>query len=227
MIPGAAVSKTVITNLESGRKRDLTVTELLLIAEALDVPPLFLVVDPRRPWDKLDVPGIDRTNIEFARRSDLFADSMDTHYGFDDREGAFWGGPKIIERALVRGEQALEDLKDVPAMLEQASASGVDALTGARREDLPAETRRLLIDPTWAYQRPVTELASALEILGRYAPQADSDHVQRRYERLQQNMERIQAEMPQLDFRPHVFPRTPLVPSTSEGNDGSPQNPFK
>ncbi|WP_298745346.1 helix-turn-helix transcriptional regulator [uncultured Microbacterium sp.] len=36
----SAVTKTVITNVESGRKRDLTTTELFLLSSALGVSPL-------------------------------------------------------------------------------------------------------------------------------------------------------------------------------------------
>lgn len=66
LIPDESISKTMLTNVEGGRKQDLTVTEMLLVANALQVSPLSLIVDPSEPWSEVEVPGIQQTNIAYA-----------------------------------------------------------------------------------------------------------------------------------------------------------------
>lgn len=46
-VPG--MSRAVIANIESGRKRDVTVDELIALAWALDVPPVVLALPIERP----------------------------------------------------------------------------------------------------------------------------------------------------------------------------------
>jgi transcriptional regulator with XRE-family HTH domain len=46
-VPG--MSRAVIANIESGRKREITVDELIALAWALDVPPVVLAVPMERP----------------------------------------------------------------------------------------------------------------------------------------------------------------------------------
>ncbi|WP_454149026.1 helix-turn-helix domain-containing protein [Microbacterium lacticum] len=199
-VPGGAVSKTVITNVESGRKRDLTVTELLLLAHALDVPPLFLVIDPRLPWEKVDIPGIDMTNIEYARRSDLF----------EGEGSAFWGGPYAAERGLISGEEALLEFE-----------SAIDELKSG--EVRPGS------DPELRAQHAISRLASAVDTLERQIARdenrpseerrLDSPVVTDRYSRLVRELEQLKASYPEFHYRPHViWGRAPQPSVESESN---------
>ena len=49
----SGVKRTVIVNLENGRKQQVTVEELFRLASALGVSPLLLVVDPADPFGPL------------------------------------------------------------------------------------------------------------------------------------------------------------------------------
>lgn len=71
-IPNAAVTKSTIQNVESGRKQDLSVSQLLDIAKALDIPPVALAVPINLPMEKAEIPGVgdavaSMTNLEVVR----------------------------------------------------------------------------------------------------------------------------------------------------------------
>ena len=57
-IPGGNVSVDVLENLESGRKADLSVSQLLNIARALRVPPSLLLAHVTSPGSPLDLPNL-------------------------------------------------------------------------------------------------------------------------------------------------------------------------
>ena len=57
-IPGGAVTTAVLENIESGRKADLSVSQLLNIARALRVPPVYLLADVTTPAGGLDLPNL-------------------------------------------------------------------------------------------------------------------------------------------------------------------------
>ena len=57
-IPGGNVSVDVLENLESGRKADLSVSQLLNIARALRVPPSLLLASVTSPSSTLDLPNL-------------------------------------------------------------------------------------------------------------------------------------------------------------------------
>jgi|GEM_PF-5280836 len=57
-IPAESITRQMIVNVETGRKRDLTATELVLIAAGLDVPPLALLVDLDEPFGPLPFDGL-------------------------------------------------------------------------------------------------------------------------------------------------------------------------
>ncbi|TFC37668.1 helix-turn-helix transcriptional regulator [Cryobacterium sp. TMT2-42-4] len=52
------MSGAVLRNIESGRKGDLSVSQLLNIAWALEVSPLLLLAPLGRPADRLDLPNL-------------------------------------------------------------------------------------------------------------------------------------------------------------------------
>src|SRR2546421_13039945 len=51
------IPRNVIANLESGRRSGLTVADLLVLAEALEVPPLWLLFPLNRPAQADTLPG--------------------------------------------------------------------------------------------------------------------------------------------------------------------------
>ncbi|KJQ54669.1 helix-turn-helix protein [Microbacterium sp. SA39] len=51
----AGLTRSVIANIENGRRSDLSVTELFAISDALDVPPSALLFDVSRPFRKIQV----------------------------------------------------------------------------------------------------------------------------------------------------------------------------
>jgi hypothetical protein len=57
-IPNPKVTASVIQNIESGRKADLSVSQLLDIAMGLGVSPLVLLVPVGAPFQRVDLPGV-------------------------------------------------------------------------------------------------------------------------------------------------------------------------
>jgi len=52
------ITEAMLTNIESGRRSDLQVSQLLNIARALDVPPSMLLAPTSRPDAPLDLPNL-------------------------------------------------------------------------------------------------------------------------------------------------------------------------
>jgi transcriptional regulator with XRE-family HTH domain len=59
-IPGDSVTESILQNIEAGRKNDLAVAQLLNIAWALRVPPVFILAPLGNPNGSLDLPNIIR-----------------------------------------------------------------------------------------------------------------------------------------------------------------------
>jgi transcriptional regulator with XRE-family HTH domain len=57
-IPNARLSAKVVSNIELGRKLDLTVVELLELSRALGVAPQQILVDHHRPYEPTGIPGV-------------------------------------------------------------------------------------------------------------------------------------------------------------------------
>ena len=57
-IPGDSVTGSILQNIEAGRKNDLAVAQLLNIAAALKISPLFILAPLGSPHDRLDLPNI-------------------------------------------------------------------------------------------------------------------------------------------------------------------------
>lgn len=60
-ISNPSITKSTIQNVESGRKADLAVSQLLEISKALDVPPVALVVPINLPLELAAIPGVGDT----------------------------------------------------------------------------------------------------------------------------------------------------------------------
>ncbi|MFF1571418.1 helix-turn-helix domain-containing protein [Leifsonia sp. NPDC058292] len=57
-IPGGNVTAAVLENIESGRKADISVSQLLNIARGLGVPPSMLLAPIGSPSSELDLPNL-------------------------------------------------------------------------------------------------------------------------------------------------------------------------
>ena len=57
-IPGDSVTGSILQNIEAGRKNDLAVAQLLNIAAALRLSPLFILAPLGSPHEHLDLPNI-------------------------------------------------------------------------------------------------------------------------------------------------------------------------
>lgn len=69
-IPNEKLTASVIQNIESGRKADMAVSQLLDISLALGISPIYLLTAVGRPEEKVDLPGVGgavakMTNHEF------------------------------------------------------------------------------------------------------------------------------------------------------------------
>ena len=61
LMTGSSVTESIIENIESGRKVNLEVTQLLNIAMALEVPPSYLLAPMGAPTAAIDLPGLSDT----------------------------------------------------------------------------------------------------------------------------------------------------------------------
>lgn len=57
-VKGSGITRAMITNLETGRKRDLTSTEVLQLSTGLEVAVWALLVDTDDPWSQPNLPGL-------------------------------------------------------------------------------------------------------------------------------------------------------------------------
>ncbi|MGO4594836.1 helix-turn-helix domain-containing protein [Leifsonia sp. 2TAF2] len=57
-VEGGKVTSAILENIESGRKADISVSQLLNIARALNVPPSFLLAPMGTPEAELDLPNL-------------------------------------------------------------------------------------------------------------------------------------------------------------------------
>lgn len=67
---GEGLTRSVIANLENGRKDDVSVKQLMAISFALHVPPALLVADVFRPGveSKYPIPSYETAGLDFATR---------------------------------------------------------------------------------------------------------------------------------------------------------------
>lgn len=138
---GHPVPRSVIANLESGRRETITVPELLVLAQALRVPPLRLLIPLgyadsvevlpgtdvlttdalrwlrgeawiNRPWE--DGPDGDSAVASFiTHRTNLDRYEWSRHYARQIRKGAKPGTEDDIEEYERRAENAAEGLKSL------------------------------------------------------------------------------------------------------------------
>lgn len=85
---GANISEAAIENIESGRKADLSISQLLNIAMTLQVPSAYLLAPMGRPSATLDLPNLGDafTNMTAAEFDSWFASVPDADHRADSAE---------------------------------------------------------------------------------------------------------------------------------------------
>lgn len=127
-IPDPSMTKTVITNVESGRKRDLTATELFQVASALGKSPINFMVGSE-PLEPVAIPGL----------AEPFTGMCVAEYlvtvGANDVAGM------VAEMHLFRRLRFLEQHIELLARIE--------ALTGAEKTAIEGGTTLSFTRPDW------------------------------------------------------------------------------
>lgn len=132
-IPGGNVTEAVLENIESGRKADISVSQLLNIARGLNVPPSMLLAPLGRPNAELDLPNL----------SDDFADMTAAEFDcwISATPASFYRPRHAAERSDIQTLNSLRELGTLRRELERLSivlevqtASGDAALSDARSE---------------------------------------------------------------------------------------------
>ncbi|BDZ51749.1 hypothetical protein GCM10025867_39900 [Frondihabitans sucicola] len=129
-IDDPTITRAVITNIETGRKADPPLSEVMKICDALGISPLALMIDTSSPWAPLDTPGLSTgrlrevSAIEYARAATLYGPS-----GF--RNGGFSSDLSSFLEALIESEVQVERAKFISNLLmggepldQEASYSG-------------------------------------------------------------------------------------------------------
>lgn len=88
---GEGLTRSVIANLENGRKDDITVKQLFALAAVLEVPPAYLAVDVYRPREPAPVPMPRETITTFD-----FATLDDVHVPPRNSEAFKWFGGRDL-----------------------------------------------------------------------------------------------------------------------------------
>jgi transcriptional regulator with XRE-family HTH domain len=100
---GYPISRAQIANYESGRKKNLDIAELLILAAALEVPPLVLLY-PDLPSGKVEV-----IPDKFGRSFDAYRWATGMAPSFTaDSDAAKSNGNRLIEAVLDRHGKMLE-----------------------------------------------------------------------------------------------------------------------
>lgn len=148
LIPGGHLTGTVLRNIEAGVKPDLTVSELLNIAHALGIAPVFLLADLRTPSSTLDLPNL---SDELTRMSALELDAWLS--GNTDSAHSWASVDDQSERAQLHAMRELEHFASERRRLSRiiGIAPGVDGssplpapselLDSMRRRSEEAETQ--------------------------------------------------------------------------------------
>jgi len=145
-IPGRLISGAVLRNIEAGVKTDISISQLLNIARALRVSPIFLLATIRDPNSKLDIPSLSQdfdqmTAIEFY---DWVSGSSESIYEWttaeDQSERSQLRAMKELEHnarerdrltLLIDAAPNLEPIGEQPALGDE-----IEALTARRAEAL-------------------------------------------------------------------------------------------
>ena len=156
---GFGLTRSIIANLENGRKEDLTVRQLMAIALVLGVSPVNLVFDVRRPYASVSITETDppmTTAVWLAR--DWFAGALNVvelHHEYDGRHHPPPASDNnynenLIVNQLRRRDRLLSNLGQLEKNLADQSATTADreSIRNIRAElyELDSNLRRLAVD---------------------------------------------------------------------------------
>ncbi|WP_104087775.1 helix-turn-helix domain-containing protein [Cryobacterium sp. N19] len=165
LIPGDNVTEAVVQNIEAGRKHDLPVSQLLNIAKALRVPPIFLLAPIARPLAALDVanlsPSFDgMTVVEFdawisgePEGAYRWATADERHERIE-LQAMRELHAQLRERRRLATRREIEHTTDASASASDASRTTEDNISEV--EQRIAQLRSYLVSAGWDLAEPET-----------------------------------------------------------------------
>jgi transcriptional regulator with XRE-family HTH domain len=126
---GVPLHRSVIANLESGRRPLVSVAELLVLAVALNVQPIRLVLPLGRDDNMELLPGRSGSTVDAALWFSGLGDLQETPGGF----GARWNDGGIVPLILEHERLVLDFQEDRAAMAGAASDNDIELWRGMRR----------------------------------------------------------------------------------------------
>jgi transcriptional regulator with XRE-family HTH domain len=132
LIPGNLLSGAVLRNIEVGVRSDLSVSELLNIARALNVAPIYLLAPIRQPDAHLDLPNLSddlnqMTAIEFDEWLSGSSDWIQEWTTVEDQsERNQLRAMRELERQAKERDR-LTSLLDLSPELQTASSQSLDS----------------------------------------------------------------------------------------------------
>lgn len=164
---GGAIGKSVIANLETGRRQDVTVSQLMALADALGVPPVALLLPVEQPFERIEIGGWNRNinSLRHAFAGDGALSPTDTTPG----------GRRAV-RLIISADQLEENLLRISMGLsrlaEELSESRLKALLvnpSLPKAAVSTSVGEDLADDAWELMRDIRTymtLRSAFEDLG-------------------------------------------------------------
>jgi len=145
-IPGDSVTESILQNIEAGRKNDLAVAQLLNIAWALRVSPVFILAPLASPHAHLDLPNLapDVQNLTVAE-FDAWISGIDGAYhpmtADENSERTQLEALRELLRAR-REARRLRSVLDLSVELAPSSASDETPATWANFQEQLDDTNR-------------------------------------------------------------------------------------
>jgi transcriptional regulator with XRE-family HTH domain len=142
---GAPIHRSVIANLENGRRPNVSITELLVLAAALDVPPLLLVLPVGRQDDVEILPGQEVTTAQAVMWLSGQGDLHLTPAGAD----VLWNDAGLVP-LVIEHERLVDDLQeDRKAIGQSATDEDIKLWQGMKRriQETRSHLRQLGLTP--------------------------------------------------------------------------------
>lgn len=162
---GVPWDRSIVANLENGRRKSVSVNEWLALARALDVAPLTLLL-PLGEADQIELfPGLP-IHPDLARQWIVGEEQAVNERGFTVGDSAFWSRHTEPLRLYSRLPVAQEAVRGAKSALRIAESVGrEEAVTRAREANVSALRRLadILKDMTGASIRPPALPASWLD----------------------------------------------------------------
>lgn len=141
---GGEMSRGVIANIESGRKTDITIDQLLALSWALDVPPVALALPLEEP-NRMVAVVAGTESMEALRSSDLADWFMAKQYVSPLRD-ATGPGRGFAQALIIAVEEYESTNRRLQWREQQLDAGEIDAATVEAARDEHARVLRRLSD---------------------------------------------------------------------------------